>query len=225
MVSSGRQDRFPIRVDLLPSDIDEVTGKRVLDKTAAGATQIREILDTHRNKLTTSVTLQSDRHQPFSDEDFVRLYPLVPYQLNVLIDAVSARRAQGGAPQLGEQITERRGPARAGPIHQRLVDGRHDGDFLERAEDAQHVGEGRRLSGGQVPGRRQYLFFDFLGGSRPTILPEEVDDRSVADTAERLDSHVRLRVSGMTATAVPARDKDLRLRSRQILPLGSSERE
>ena len=35
------QDRFPIRVDLLPSDIDEVTGKRVLDKTAAGATAIR----------------------------------------------------------------------------------------------------------------------------------------------------------------------------------------
>ena len=93
------QDRFPIRVDLLPSDIDEVTGKRVLDKTAEGAKRIREVLDAHRNKLATSVTLQSERHQPFSDEDFVRLYPLVPYQLNVLIDAVSARRAQGGAPQ------------------------------------------------------------------------------------------------------------------------------
>ncbi len=93
------QDRFPIRVDLLPSDIDEVTGKRVLDKTAAGATQIRELLDADRNKLTTSVTLQSDRHSSFTDDDFVRLYPLVPYQLQVLIDAVSARRAQGGAPQ------------------------------------------------------------------------------------------------------------------------------
>ena len=93
------QDRFPIRVDLLPSDIDEVTGKRVLDKTADGASQIRDELDAHRNKLAASVTLQSERHQPFSDEDFVRLYPLVPYQLNVLIDAVSARRAQGGAPQ------------------------------------------------------------------------------------------------------------------------------
>lgn len=93
------QDRFPIRVDLLPSDIDEVTGKRVLDKTAAGASKIRELLDADRNKLTTSVTLQSDRHSSFTDDDFVRLYPLVPYQLQVLIDAVSARRAQGGAPQ------------------------------------------------------------------------------------------------------------------------------
>lgn len=93
------QDRFPIRVDLLPSDIDEVTGKRVLDKTSVGASKIRELLDGDRNKLTTSVTLQSDRHSSFTDDDFVRLYPLVPYQLQVLIDAVSARRAQGGAPQ------------------------------------------------------------------------------------------------------------------------------
>ncbi len=93
------QDRFPVRVDLLPSDIDEVTGKRVLDKTAAGATRLRDLLDVDRNKFITSVTLQSGRHQSFSEDDFVRLYPLVPYQLQVLIDAVSARRAQGGAPQ------------------------------------------------------------------------------------------------------------------------------
>ena len=92
-------DRFPIRVDLLPSDIDEVTGRRVLDKNANGSTAIRAALDKDRNKLATSVALQSDRYKPFSEEDFVRLYPLVPYQLQVLIDAVSARRAQGGAPQ------------------------------------------------------------------------------------------------------------------------------
>ena len=92
-------DRFPIRVDLLPSDIDEVTGRRVLDKNADGSSAVRNALDKDRNKLTTSVALQSDRYKPFSEEDFVRLYPLVPYQLQVLIDAVSARRAQGGAPQ------------------------------------------------------------------------------------------------------------------------------
>ena len=92
-------DRFPIRVDLLPSDIDEVTGRRVLDKNAGGSSAVRAALDKDRNKLTTSVALQSDRYKPFSEEDFVRLYPLVPYQLQILIDAVSARRAQGGAPQ------------------------------------------------------------------------------------------------------------------------------
>lgn len=92
------QDRFPIRIDLLPSDIDEVTGKRVLDKTADGAVQVRSMLAANRNKLTTSVSLESERHQLFADDDFVRLYPLVPYQLQILIDAVSARRAQGSAP-------------------------------------------------------------------------------------------------------------------------------
>ena len=30
------QDRFPLRVDLLPSDIHEVTSRRVLDKTDVG---------------------------------------------------------------------------------------------------------------------------------------------------------------------------------------------
>ena len=35
---SRAQARFRLRVDLLPSDIDEVTGKRVLDKTGEGST-------------------------------------------------------------------------------------------------------------------------------------------------------------------------------------------
>ncbi len=92
------QDRFPIRVDLLPSDIDEVTGRRVLDKTAEGAAQVRKLLAANRNQLAASVSLQSERHQPFADDDLIRLYPLVPYQLQILIEAVSARRAQGSAP-------------------------------------------------------------------------------------------------------------------------------
>ena len=93
------KDRFPIRVDLLSSDIDEVTGKRILDKTTEGETQIRQVLGDHRPKLATAVNLDSPRNLPFSDQDFVRLYPLVPYQLEVLIDAVTVRHKQGGASQ------------------------------------------------------------------------------------------------------------------------------
>lgn len=96
------QDRFPIRIDLLPSDINEVTSKRVLAKTASGAVRIQELLNAHRNKLSISVTPESGRSQSLCSEDFVRLYPLVPYQLQVLINAVSARRAQGeGAQTMG----------------------------------------------------------------------------------------------------------------------------
>ena len=37
-----------------------------------------------------------------AEDEFVRLYPMLPYQVQLLIDAVSARRAQGGAtPMLG----------------------------------------------------------------------------------------------------------------------------
>ena len=98
------QDRFPIRVDLLPSDIEEVTSRRVLDKTAAGQDA--------RPRPARREPAQADRQRPAElgrperrtplRTTFVRLYPLVPYQVQLLIDAVSARRAHGGAsPILG----------------------------------------------------------------------------------------------------------------------------
>ncbi len=97
------QDRFPLRVDLLPSDIHEVTSRRVLDKTEAGQSLVREALTAHRNKLNAHVRLESPtRAADVAEDEFVRLYPLLPYQVQLLIDAVSARRAQGGgSPMLG----------------------------------------------------------------------------------------------------------------------------
>lgn len=92
------QARFPHRVDLLPSDIDEVTGKRVLDKTDAGQQAVRELVAGHRNKLAANTRLASPtRASDPGEDEIVRLYPLVPYQIQLLIDAVSARRTQGGA--------------------------------------------------------------------------------------------------------------------------------
>ena len=97
------QDRFPLRVDLLPSDIHEVTSRRVLDKTEVGQTEVRDRLAAHRAQLNTYVRLESPtRAADLAEDEFVRLYPLVPYQVQLLIDAVSARRAQGGgSPMLG----------------------------------------------------------------------------------------------------------------------------
>jgi hypothetical protein len=97
------QDRFPSRVDLLPSDIHEVTSRRVLDKTEAGQTEVRERLAVYRAQLNTYVRLESPtRAADLGEDEFVHLYPLVPYQVQLLIDAVSARRAQGGgSPMLG----------------------------------------------------------------------------------------------------------------------------
>lgn len=90
--------RFPLRVDLLPTDIDEVTGKRVLDKTDAGQKAVRQHIASHRQKLSSNTRLSSPtrKYDPAEDE-LVRLYPLLPYQIQLLIDAVSVRRTHGGA--------------------------------------------------------------------------------------------------------------------------------
>jgi hypothetical protein len=99
------QDRFPLRVDLLPADIDEVVAKRVLDKSDPGQRAVREVLRPHRNRLASHVRLVSPtRASDVAEEDLVRLYPMVPYQVQVLIDAVNARRRRGSvgvAPMLG----------------------------------------------------------------------------------------------------------------------------
>jgi hypothetical protein len=97
------QARFPLRVDLLPSDINEVAEKRVLDKTDPGQRAVRELVAAHRHQLSAATRLGSPARaaEPGEDE-VVRLYPLVPYQVQLLIDAVSARRAQGSAtPTIG----------------------------------------------------------------------------------------------------------------------------
>jgi hypothetical protein len=97
------QDRFPIRVDLQPSDIKEVTSRRVLEKTTTGRDELRERLEPNRNMFLANTRLSSaTRADEPSDDDIIQLYPLVPYQVQLLIDAVSARRAHGGAsPILG----------------------------------------------------------------------------------------------------------------------------
>jgi hypothetical protein len=97
------QARFPVRVDLLPADIDEVAGKRVLDKGEVGQRAVRSALAERKHKLASHVRLASSaRSADLVEDEFVRLYPLVPYQVQLLIDAVSARRAHGGvAPMLG----------------------------------------------------------------------------------------------------------------------------
>jgi hypothetical protein len=97
------RDRFPLTVDLVPSDIEEVVSKRVLEKTEVGANKVREIYDRHQNQLRANVTLDSPtRGGEFTGEEFARVYPLLPYQIQLFIDAVSGLRAHGGAgPMVG----------------------------------------------------------------------------------------------------------------------------
>jgi hypothetical protein len=97
------RDRFPLTVDLIPSDIEEVVSKRVLAKSPAGAQAVRELYDRYQNQLRSNVALQSaTRGGDFTGDEFTRVYPLLPYQVQLFIDAVSSLRAVGGAgPMVG----------------------------------------------------------------------------------------------------------------------------
>ena len=91
-------DRFPLQVHLEPADISEVTSKRVLSKNAQAEKTLRELFTQHRGRLTDNTRLTADIKLPaLSTESFVDLYPLLPYQIDLIIQVVSGLRTQGGS--------------------------------------------------------------------------------------------------------------------------------
>tara|TARA_R110000782_G_scaffold30348_6_gene75512 strand:- start:12312 stop:15848 length:3537 start_codon:yes stop_codon:yes gene_type:complete len=93
-------DRFPdhLRVHLEPSDISTVTSERVLSKNADAEKSLRQLFEQHRGKLSHCAQPQADvKLEELSADNFIRLYPLLPYQIRLIIDIVSGLRTQGGA--------------------------------------------------------------------------------------------------------------------------------
>ncbi|NCC41562.1 MAG: BREX system P-loop protein BrxC, partial [Gammaproteobacteria bacterium] len=93
-------DRFPseLQVHLEPSDISEVTSQRVLAKNAEAEKTLREHFTAHRGRLTDNTRLTADIKLPELTADaFIELYPLLPYQIDLIIQIVSGLRTQGGA--------------------------------------------------------------------------------------------------------------------------------
>jgi hypothetical protein len=91
-------DRFASQVHLEPSDISEVTSKRVLTKNAPAQAELGALFDAHRGKLTDHTRLSADILLPeLTRQGFIDLYPLLPYQVDLIIQVVSGLRTQGGA--------------------------------------------------------------------------------------------------------------------------------
>jgi hypothetical protein len=91
-------DRFPLQVHLEPSDISEVTSRRVLSKNAGAQATLGKLFDEHRGRLTEHTRLTADIKLPeLTREAFIDLYPLLPYQIDLIIQVVSGLRTQGGA--------------------------------------------------------------------------------------------------------------------------------
>ena len=81
-----------------PSDISEVTRRRVLSKHANPQTALGKLFDEHRGRLTEHTRLTADITLPqLTREAFIDLYPLLPYQIDLIIQVVSGLRTQGGA--------------------------------------------------------------------------------------------------------------------------------
>lgn len=97
------QDRFAHKVFLNPSDIREVASHRVLSKSAEADVVLRKLYQDHSGRLRTSTEVKGEAALPGLTEDsFVNLYPLLPYQVDLLINVVSGlRRQSGGAQTMG----------------------------------------------------------------------------------------------------------------------------
>ena len=93
-------DRFPSdrQVHLEPSDISEVTSKRVLSKNAGAERSLRELFDRDRGRLTDNTRLTADIQLPeLTTDSFTQLYPLLPYHVDLIIQVVSGLRTQASA--------------------------------------------------------------------------------------------------------------------------------
>jgi hypothetical protein len=91
-------DRFPLQVHLEPSDISEVTSRRVLSKNAPAQKTLGEMFDQHRGRFAEHTRLTADIKLPeLTRDSFIDLYPLLPYQIDLIIQVVSGLRTQGGA--------------------------------------------------------------------------------------------------------------------------------
>ncbi len=91
-------DRFPLQVHLEPNDISEVTSKRVLAKKANAEQQLADLYEANRGSLTANTNLTADIRLPqVARQNFIDLYPMLPYQVDFVIHVVSGLRTQGGA--------------------------------------------------------------------------------------------------------------------------------
>ena len=92
------QDRFRITVDLKQADIAEVTAQRVLSKNAVGAATLAKLYDANTGRIRECCTLErTARNLEITQREFVRLYPYLPYQVELSIDVVAGLRLRRGA--------------------------------------------------------------------------------------------------------------------------------
>ncbi len=90
-------DRFQNPVDLKPNDITEVTKQRLLKKKATFEPPLRALYAKHENALKLHSKLEAGYQRELNAQAFTDLYPLLPYQFDLIIDIIGTIRSQGQA--------------------------------------------------------------------------------------------------------------------------------
>ena len=92
------QDRFRILVDLKQSDISEVTSERVLKKKREATELLSKRFEPNSGRIQQCCTLErTSRNLDIDRAIFARLYPYLPYQIDLSIDIVAGLRLKRGA--------------------------------------------------------------------------------------------------------------------------------
>jgi hypothetical protein len=86
------RDRFPIPLELDAKDIREITWKRLLSKSAEGATQLGALYRQHGQSLAMNTRLAGTAlfKSEIDEQSFVRLYPFLPQHFDLLMELVRA---------------------------------------------------------------------------------------------------------------------------------------
>ncbi len=92
------QDRFPVPVDLAPTDIAEVARRRVLQKRPEARKLLADLYQNNQGRLASYTKLErTSRAISLSEDEFIDIYPYLPYQIDLCIDIMSGIRSQPGA--------------------------------------------------------------------------------------------------------------------------------
>ncbi|MCL6478738.1 MAG: BREX system P-loop protein BrxC [Peptococcaceae bacterium] len=91
-------DRFPVKVDLGPADITEVTSRRLLTKKPDAEKFLKAKYNEVKGSLGVHTALEGTaRRNDLNAALFAHLYPFLPYQIDLIIEVVSGLRRQPGA--------------------------------------------------------------------------------------------------------------------------------
>lgn len=95
------QGRFATRINLTSSNTDEVIQRRLLEKKDAAADELRSRYEMERQSLQNLLAFDRNHSALISGyrsvDDFVNLYPFVPYQVDLLQKVFEKIRKQGEA--------------------------------------------------------------------------------------------------------------------------------